>query len=120
MRTKNFAPFLAIGYAAAFGAIWVYPEQGILPARTYVICPLPSPRIDRKPCIAEDIYSDVFAECGSFLKPVLGEFRRLVEIEERRQCLKTKLLELRARQQQFSAVQAAWKRIALQTRRNSA
>ena len=113
MRTRDFAPFLAIDYASTLGAIWVYPEQGILPASTHVICPLPSPRKDRKTCKAEYIYSEVFAARSSFLKPTLEEFRRLVKIEERRRFLETRLQELRARQQQSSAAQSAWKKIAL-------
>ena len=118
-RIKHFAPFLAIDYAATRdsaiipGAIWVYPDLGNLPACAQVFCSLPNPRKDSKTCIAQTIYSEVFAERSSFLQPTMEEFRRLVEIEQRRRSLENRLQELRIRQQQFSAAQTAWKKIAL-------
>ncbi len=118
-RTNDFAPFLAIDYAAsrdfaaAPGAIWVYPALGTLQARAQVFCPLPNPRKDGKTCNAQSIYSKVFAERSLFLQPTMEEFRRLVEIEQRRRSLENRLQELHARQQQSSAAQTAWKKIAL-------
>ncbi len=119
MRIKHCAPFLAIDYAAtrdvaaAPGAIWVYPALGNLPAYAQVFCSLPNPRKDSKTCNSQSIYSEVFAERSSFLQPMMEEFRRLVEIEQRRQSLEMRLQELRIRQQQSLVAQTAWKKIAL-------
>ena len=118
-RIKHFAPFLAIDYAATRdfaatpGAIWIYPALGTLQARAQVFCPLPNPRKDGKTCNAQSIYSEVLAERSSFLQPTMEEFRRLVEIEQRRRSLEKRLQELHARQQQSSVAQTAWKKIAL-------
>jgi SpoVK/Ycf46/Vps4 family AAA+-type ATPase len=118
-RTKHLAPFLALdyaatpGHAAAPGTLWIYPALGTLPAYAQVFCPPPNPRNDGKTCNAFSVYSAVFAERSSFLQPMMEEFRRLVEIEQRRQSLENRLQELHARLQQSSVAQTAWKKIAL-------
>ncbi len=118
-RIKYFAPFLAIDYAAtrdvaaAPGAIWVYPALGNLPPCAQVFCSLPNPRKDSKTCNAVSVYSEAFAERSSFLQPTMEEFRRLVEIEQRRRSLENSLQTLHIRQMQSSVAQTAWKKIAL-------